>query len=204
MNLLKQRINDFNENPEIEFQKLEISVPATSAELEEIQNYFELPMPKELQDFYQQFGGILSEDEELNCIKIQSTAKLLYDLMQENKWQKCHSLGLIDFIKYSWGNDRHEFEDPDLIKKSEIDYFNENYKCFGLYRYDWGFEEAYYLYFDKNQQFGWVRYHQDEFDYLREEHLDGMLKESPANQGLENLLISVIDQVETNVLEEDN
>jgi hypothetical protein len=106
---------------------------------------------------------------------------------------------LIDCIKFSWGNDRPEFDDVEL---SKIDYLNENYKCFGLYRYDGGFEEAYYLYFDRNQKFGLVRYHQDDFDELWSVHLRNMLNKSPASESLDGLLISIIDRLETGISED--
>ena len=107
-------------------------------------------------------------------------------------------MGLIDAMKCTWGNDRPEFDD---FPQSKIDTINAHYKYVGFYRFDWGLEEAYYIYYDKNQQFGIVRYHQDEFDVLWDEHLTVMLTNSPANQTFEELMIQVLKHLAEGIFE---
>lgn len=113
-------------------------------------------------------------------------------------------MGLIDGIKHSWSNERPEFDD--VMPKSEIDYINTNYNCIGLYRFDGILDEAFYIYFDKDHRFGLVRYHQDEFDELWDEHLTFMLTESQAKMTLKELLIQILDHLEEGIIadEEEN
>jgi hypothetical protein len=205
MDKLKLRIEKFNstikeklEEFQYNFYHLKFSEPVSENEINEVQDFFEIPIPEELKILYKELGSIKNEAGESYAVEIEPVPYLLEKLKEENKWYKCHSLGLIDYIKFSWVNDRPEFNG---VEQSKIEHLNNHYKCFGLYRFNWGLEEAYYLYFDKNQKFGWVRYHQDCFDDLWAEHLDGMLESSPANKNFEDLMISVVDQLEVGILQ---
>lgn len=199
MELLKQRVEKFNAAIEEEYYQLTFGEPASNELINEIQNFYSIPIPLELRTFYG-LGAIKNDADENYSVWIQSATDLVKSINEENKWFRIHSSGIIDGIKFSWGNDRPEFDEVD---QKDIDILNENYKYVGLYRYDWGLEEAYYIYFDKNQKFGVIRYHQDGFEDLWEDHLNDMLNQSPANQSLEELLISIIDKLEKGILEDE-
>jgi hypothetical protein len=199
MELLKQSVEKFNTAIEEEYYHLKFGEPASNELINEIQNFYSIPIPIELKNFYE-LGAIKNDADEDYSVWIQSATDLIKSINEENKWFRIHSSGIIDGIKFSWGNDRPEFDE---VNQEDIDKLNENYKYVGLYRYDWGLEEAYYIYFDKNQKFGVIRYHQDGFEDLWEDHLDTMLNQSPANQSLEELLISMIDKLEKGILEDE-
>ena len=187
MDALKARITAFNKtidrifeemDPDWDpFYKIKQIESADTEQLNKLQTYFDTEMPPELATFYQQLGGLENHAADNFMLQIPSVSELLEQLNAEKNYEKRYSMGLIDGIKHSWSNDRPIF---DYIPKSEIDHINTDYKCMGLYRFDWQFEEAFYIYFDKNHQFGLVRYHQDEFDELWDEHLTPMLTQSPA------------------------
>jgi hypothetical protein len=155
-----------------------------------------MEVPVFLQAYYQQIGGLRNGAEDYH-LSIPSVSTLHEELKAERNFDKRYSMGLIDAIKHSWGNDRPEFQH---ISQVEIDYINANYKCIGFYRYDGQLEEAFYIYFDAQHQFGLARYHQDEFDELWEEHLTPMLTKSQADKSLEQLLIQVLDCLEEGIM----
>lgn len=210
MDALKARIKAFNEtidrlfgeDEDSEFRIEQIET-ANVEQLNQLQSFFDTKIPTELTAFYQQLGGLKNDADGSYHIQIPPVSEILEQLKAEKNYDKRHSIGLIDGIKHSWSNDRPEF---DGIPKSKIDSINTNYKCIGLYRFDWQFEEAFYIYFDKNHQFGLVRYHQDEFDELWDEHLTPMLTQSQAKQTLQELIIQIIDHLEEGIIadEEDD
>jgi len=203
MKLLKARIKEFNEvithqldEDFTDWFKIRNTEPASTEQLSKLSSFFETEMPTALQTFYQQTGGIWNQSEDYH-ISIPSVFILLEELKTEQNFDKRYSMGLIDAIKHSWGNDRPEFNH---ISQTKIDYINTNYKCIGLYRYDWQLEEAFYIYFDDNHQFGLVRYHQDEFDELWDEHLTPMLTKTQADKPFEQLLIEILDCLQEGIV----
>ncbi|GEM_PF-1385651 len=193
---LKTRINKFNSAINYDHYIIKIDGKASLQELEKIRSYFVLPLPTELEHFYKEYGSIHNDAGESYDIQIKSVSRHLINL--NDKYLQCHSLGLIDYIRYNWGNDRYEFDK--YASKEDIAYLNENYKCIGSYNKDWGLEESYYIYFDKNGNFGDVRYHQDEYDALWEEHLNEMLKRSPAKESLNDLIFRILDILEPEII----
>lgn len=210
MDLLKARVINFNkaidqifedDQDSSEFYRIEQGDTAHIDDINELQSFFGVKVPSSLLEFYQTFGSIENQCDESFHMKITSPFKLLKELKAEKHFDKRYSMGLIDAMKSTWGNDRPEFN---KCSQSEIEYINANYKYIGLYRYDWQLEEAFYIYFDQNHQFGLARYHQDEFDDLWESHLTPMLTKSQANQTLEQLLIHVLDCLEKGILEDND
>lgn len=197
---IKERIQQFNNNIKDEYYHLTCSGQASEKELKAIAPYFDFPIPLSLTWFYRETGSVTGDSEEF-VLNIEPVSYLLEKLQEKEKYYLCRSLGIIDYIRFSWGNDRPEFDE---IQKSKIDFLNNNYKSIGHYRYDWGLEEAYYLYVDKKGNFGEVRYHQDDFYNLWKENLNGMLKESPAKEELEGMLMRIINKLETGIKEKDD
>lgn len=204
MELLKNHVKKFNETIDHIFEededsefRIEQIETADVEQLNQLQSFFEAKMPPELITFYQQIGGLKNDAFDDFMLQIPSVSELLEQLNAEKNYKRRYSMGLIDGIKQSWSNDRPEFDD---IPKSEIDHINTNYKCIGLYRFDWQFEEAFYIYFDKNHQFGIVRYHQDEFDELWDEHLTSMLTQSQADKSLEQMIIQIINHLKEGII----
>lgn len=219
MDLLRARIKAFNktmdhifkdmdcisEYPDWKsFYKIKQMETANAEQLNKLQSFFDTEIPSELMAFYQQLGGLENYAADNFSLQIPSVPELLEQQSAEKKYKKRYSMGLIDGIKHSWSNERPEFDD--VMPKSEIDYINTNYNCIGLYRFDGILDEAFYIYFDKDHRFGLVRYHQDEFDELWDEHLTFMLTESQAKMTLKELLIQILDHLEEGIIadEEEN
>ncbi|SEJ21465.1 hypothetical protein SAMN05216327_107133 [Dyadobacter sp. SG02] len=151
------------------------------------------PLPLEIKDFYNSVGNIKSNSlNENNSIDVFSTSYLSETLESSDKWDKILSLGLLDMIKHSWGNDRYEI---DKLSAEVRDGINSAYICFGWFRTNDNLESANYLYFDRDGKFGSVFYHQDDFGDLLTEYIRPMLKESAASQSLEDLIVASMDTI---------
>ncbi|WP_151811053.1 hypothetical protein [Acinetobacter bereziniae] len=208
MDLLKARVKKFNEVikqafeddlDSSEFYRIEQENEVCIKDIQELLPFWGMNTPPSLLEFYSTLGSLGNQADDSFYLEIPSPPKLLKELNTDQHFDKRYSMGLVDAMKRTWANDRPEFNQ---CSKSEIDYINAHYKFIGLYRYNGQLEEAFYIYFDQNQKFGLVRYHQDEFDDLWEEHLTPMLKASQASQNLEQLLIQVIDHLEAGILED--
>ena len=189
---VQKKLHEFNELLGEPYAQLNIRTPAQENEINAVLKHFEMTAPADLIQFYREFGGITSYNGEYLSIDIDTPERILRSLQAENQWFKLRSLGLIDYIKFTWGNDRPEF---DFVPQEEIDFINKNYRCIGMYRYTWGLEEAHYLYFDCQGKFGEVRYHQDSFDALWSEHLDNMLEKSQATESLEEIIVRIVEKL---------
>ncbi|WP_293305474.1 hypothetical protein [Pedobacter sp. UBA5917] len=197
---IKERIELFNSKvgkyKEISFEA------ATPHEIVQLKDYFKIPLPANLETLYYHFGGLTPYNHELFALSIDNPKSLLESLAHHNQWYRCRSMGLVDYIRFCWINDRPELDEGNYLSSEQINYLNSNYKCFGLYRTDWGYEEAYYLYFDRNGNFGTVRYHQDDISALINDYLIPLTNKSLANETLEPMLRRIIDQLEAGILAE--
>jgi hypothetical protein len=164
---------------------------SSAEELKNLENAASVQFPEDLRQFYTSFGSLRCESvNENNSIQVFSPRSLLEKLNNPDSWSSTESLGLIDMIKLNWGNDRYEFDEE---LKSEIkEAVNNNYTCFGWYYTEDNLESAHYLYFDKAGKFGYVFYHQDDFEELVQDFLKPMFKSSPATMSLEELLLESI------------
>ena len=202
MENLKTKIKNFNQSfqkESNEYYRLKI-LDDDLPELKKILDVnFANVFPVALEKFYCQFGGIKTDfySPESFSINIPSLKTLMASLNQEGKYYKLVSIGIIDQIMFSWGNDRWEFDDEISVENRH--FLNENYKCFGWYRYDSGLEAANYLYFDKKGKFGEILYNQYYFEELRDDILRPMLSESPATEDLEDMLSRIIDKLESGI-----
>ncbi|MBT2564386.1 hypothetical protein J7E50_23500 [Pedobacter sp. ISL-68] len=196
---IENRITAFNQvaGP---YKQISFHDAATAAEMEQLKTYFEIPVPADLVSFYSQLGSLKPYDDELFALSIDSAQSLIESINHQNKWYRCQSLGIVDYIKFCWINDRQELEEDNYLNKAQLHYLNSNYKCFGLYRTNWGFEEADYLYFDSNGNFGTVRYHQDNISDFLDHYLIPLTHKSLATETFEAIMLRIIDQLQEGLL----
>ena len=203
MENLKTKIENFNEKYQEDFD--EYCLKIVDDDLEEskklIAGYFANVLHPELEKFYAELGGIKTGADFADnfSVTLPTLKTLMVDLSKEGKYNKLVSLGIIDQIMFSWGNDRYEFEEE--ISVENRDFLNENYLCFGWYRYDQGYESANYLYVDKSGKYGEIFYNQDDFGQLWRDFLKPMLTKSSATENLEDMLCRIIDKLESGINE---
>ncbi|KAA6432763.1 SMI1/KNR4 family protein [Dyadobacter flavalbus] len=174
---------------------------STEEEVLVLENRIGIKLPEVLKNLYTGFGSIKNRNwNENNCLDIYSVSYLMERLDDPDKWARTESLGIIDMIRLSWGNDRYELDEE--LSPAMKAYLNKHYICFGLYRTDDNLESANYLYFDMHGRFGSVFYHQDNFEDLLQNHLRPMLEESPATHTLEELLLEAFEIITELKMEE--
>jgi len=209
---LFERIVLFNKNVSTieyfgHFKKIGFSEPESHEWISRIEReLFKAPIPEELKTLYKELGYIMSYGYDLMAQENGSIFIQPFELLEDGEricfgnmpYYKIKSMGLIDYIAAT-----SEFFNQSWLPPDEIAYLNENYKCFGYCRFERILDEIYFFYFDQNHQFGWVRYHQDQFDALLDEHLTEMLQKSQANEGLEEFLIEAIDELELAIFNDD-
>lgn len=183
-----------------DFNMITAAGKAGDADLEHFEKSVGFALPDALKEFYKTFGGLENKDNpESYCLSIPSIHEL-ENKLQGKDWDRIHSLGLIDMIKFSWGNDREEFNEGAEFSKAQIEALNRDYKCFGWYRDDTVLESAYYLYFDQNGHFGKVFYDQDDFDDLKASLL--VLQNHKAEPDtLPNILKNALIQIKATLIE---
>ncbi|KAA0992963.1 SMI1/KNR4 family protein [Dyadobacter aurulentus] len=173
---------------------ISIEKKSSPEEISQLERAAGIRLPEALKLLYTGFGALQCDSmNENNSIHVFSPASLLAKLEDEDDWSRTPSLGLIDMIKLSWGNDRYEFEEELNNKIREA--VNTNYFCFGWYYTDDNQESAHYLYFDREEKFGYVFYHQDEFSELVSDFLKPMSAGSIATQTLEELLCESLQRI---------
>ena len=195
------RLKEFNDVVG-QYRQIAIKEKASPDQIAAIQQYFEIPIPEDLRSFYLDMGSLTPYNYETWSLEINEVPYLLEQLDNKNGFGWCRSLGLIDYIRFVWGNDREEFDEDNYLTGEQINLLNKNYKCFGLYRTDWGLEEAYYLYFDRDGKFGTIRYHQDCMNELVPQ-LISLLQKSAATENLEDLLLRILNVLENGILSEE-
>ena len=142
---------------------------------------WELPAP--LQVFYRAAGSFFGGPQ------LQDLA-----IPAPGDWEALASLGLADVVRWSWGNDRFEF-DPDQrggLTRDEVAALNRRYSAVGWRVVEDG-EGFDYLYFDSEGRFGRLFYHQDAFDELYQDELRPMLAESPARASFDEALAQLLE-----------
>lgn len=118
---------------------------STSEEIKQLQQKHNFIVPSALLEFYSNVGGLYNEKiTERNSISIQPENKVPLNVIIE---------AILDY----WGNDRYEFlPEEGNFTQEQLNYLNDNYKCFGIYLGSDGFEGAGFLYFDKKGFFNEV------------------------------------------------
>ena len=203
MENLKIKIQNFNKvfRKDFEHYCLKILDDDLEASKALMASRFANAFPQELKAFYEKLGGVKTDFDfaESFAVHIPTLKTLTTNLGKEGKYDTLVSMGLIDQIMFSWGNDRWEFEEE--IAVEHRNFLNENYRCFGFYRYDHGLNAAYYLYFDKAGKFGEIHYDQDSFEELWADTLKPMLLKSPATENLEAMLCRILARLEIGIRE---
>ncbi|QWP74621.1 hypothetical protein J5226_13030 [Lysobacter sp. K5869] len=175
--------------------------PAAEADLARLREREPRPLPAELEAFYRRFGGLHNHhNTESHCLELPAPAALAEGLERADEWQRIRSLGLVDVIVHSWGNDRYEFEPGEAFAQAELDALNAGYRCFGWYRTDTVSESAWYVYADAQERFGALYYDQDGFGHV-ERSLRAMLAASPARQSLEEVLCEGVERARQAMIE---
>ncbi len=138
-------------------------VSVSDKDIDRLEKQVGFTLPKDLRAFYKKIGQLVSFDSESFAYRFNPPEKLLVSFFGK---EITHNFGIVDFIIESWG-DRPEFENPedyeDSLTHEETNYLNENFKCIGTWSCGWGYEASYYLIFDKQGNYDYVYYHQDEF-----------------------------------------
>jgi hypothetical protein len=87
--MLKSRIEKFNstikegiDTSYQDFYLLRFTEPALKKEIDEIQEFYGMPIPKELLSLYQELGSIKNESDEMYSLEIAAISNLLKNLKQ--------------------------------------------------------------------------------------------------------------------------
>lgn len=157
--------------------------PATEAELARLQALCSVPLPPALLDFYRRGGGFAG-GARLQQAVIHAPAELLRAAeAPEGPWHALPSLGLVDMIRWAWGNDRFEFDPAsgEGLDQASIEALNARYAIVARRELDEG-EAFEFLFVDGDGGCGRLFYHQDAFDELLADDLQPMLR-SPRTGG---------------------
>ena len=205
MQRLQDAIDHYNANRarfwDDDYNTLTAPGPAAEDAIARLRALEPRPLPAELEEFYRRFGGLGNQDNtESHCMELPGPAALADGLAQADEWQRIRSLGLVDVIVHSWGNDRPEFEPGANFQQPELDALNARYRCFGWYRTDTVGESAWYVYADEAGRFGALYYDQDGFGSV-ERLLRAMLGASPARQSLEEVLCEGVERARQAMIE---
>lgn len=184
-----------------DYSALRAAGAAAEADLARLRALEPRPLPAQLEAFYRRFGGLHNHDNtESHCLELPTPAALAEGLERTDEWRRIRSLGLVDVIAYSWGNDRPELEPGEAFAQAELDALNAAYRCYGWYRTDTVAESAWYVYADAQERFGALYYDQDGFAGLARA-LRAMLAASPARQSLEEVLCEGVQRARAAMVE---
>ncbi len=168
--------------------------PASDALLQALQRLSAVPFPKPLLAFYRTLGGFRGGDR-LQGLILHAADNLATNSVPnpEQPWDNVPSMGLVDMILWSWGNDRFEFkpESREGLNAAQVATLNRDYSIVGwrpIYDGE-GFE---YFYFDRDGRFGILRYHQDAFDEIYTEALQPMLLKSEATLTFDEAMAALL------------
>jgi len=202
---LYNKIEAFNNSiKDVEFNdyySLVASEIATDKEIAELESIAKVSFPTDLVEFYKTIGSIKNEADECYAVRLEPVSVFIekIETIKYFSGTPCahlRSLGLIEFIADTWA-----YDFIDYFSKEDVDFFNENYTCFGFVRFGSGVGRTNYLYFDKQNNFGYVHYNQECFYDLWSDHLTEMKIKSPAKYSFEELVIAALNDVEVALLE---
>lgn len=148
-----------------------------------------------LASFYRTIGGIGHRMGSENwTIEVYTPAGMLDDLGPQALGPSRSSLGLVDLIRWRWGNSRPEFDPGVNLSQRDISTLNTGYLGFGWWSHDWGFEASYYLFTDPKGRASRVYYHQDEGEIF--DQLQALLNGEAKWQTLEDELVATVHAVQ--------
>lgn len=156
-------------------QPAKISGPADPADIDRLRTLSPLPLPDELLQFYRSAGGF-DGGRPFSGTHVPSPTELLTMHRSKRPYERIRSIGLVDMIRASWGNDRFEFEagSGEGLSEQQITALNSAYAVAGWRPREDG-EAFEYLYFDAAGRFDILHYHQDDFETLYEDDLVPMV-----------------------------
>ena len=169
---------------------------ATAHDIEAMEGLLSMPVPPDLQTFFQTVGGLSRVP-----LKLFSAPELLRFLQNNSPLagtpasDAASSMGLLDLIKLNWGNDRFELDAINgIVEQADIDLLNARYACVGWFTAagDDESESATYVYFDRSGNYGTLFYHQDDFEELWDASLQPMLTSSPAQLKFADIAIGAL------------
>ena len=172
--------------------------PASQDAIEALRPLSRPGLPEDLVRFYRESGSFEGGHYLKNMVVYAPetlVAKSKRD--PERRWDHAASMGLVDMIRWSWANDRFEFDPKSRegLSEDEVIALNRDYSIVGWYVVDEG--EGYeYLYFDGQGRFGTLYYHQDAFDELYREHLKPMLGGRPAPDSFDAAMLQLLKGAE--------
>ena len=151
--------------------------PASEQSIDALRSMSGPTLPDSLLSFYRSVGSIRGGDR-LKGLTLHSPEVLLSKRVSnpQQPWDCVPSIGLVDMIRWSWGNDRFEFDPAsgDGLTQVEVDALNAQYSVIGWYDVFEG-EGHEYLIFDRSGAFATLHYHQDAFDELYADSLRPMM-----------------------------
>lgn len=171
-----------------------LAPPAAEADLARLQTICPIPLPMAWLHFYRAVGGFHGGVRLQNAV-IHAPADLLRAVERPaNSSESLRTLGLVDMVRWSWGNDRFEFDPAsgEGLESADVDALNARYAIFG-WRVVEG-EAFEYLYADHAGGCGRLFYHQDAFDELFADDLHPMLTNArPAPETFDQALRGFIE-----------
>ena len=184
---------------------VKLGTPASEQSIEALRKMSGPTLPDSLLHFYRSVGSIHGGDQ-LKGLVLHSpeTVVLKRAPNPESPWDSVASMGLVDMIRWSWGNDRFEFDPAsgDGLTQKEVDELNAQYSVIGWYTVLEG-EGCEYLIFDRRGAFATLFYHQDAFDELYADALRPMLGGELSESGsFDQTLVKLLVNAEADEWEE--
>ncbi len=184
---------------------VKLGAPASEQSIEALQKMSGPTLPDSLLHFYRTIGSIHGGNQ-LKGLVLHSPETLVMKSAPNpaQRWDCVASMGLVDMIRWSWGNDRFEFDPAsgDGLTQVEVDSLNAQYSVIGWYTVLEG-EGHEYLLFDRHGAFATLFYHQDAFDELYADSLRPMLGGDLSEAGaFDEALVKLLVKAEADEWEE--
>jgi hypothetical protein len=181
--------------------------PASTEQITKLETLLHRELPPDLRFFYLTYGGLgrtkltsipiesAIPDEHPGCYGptiIPSPTQLLQNLQAQQRYMRLDSMGIVDWLRYQWDNDRPEFDEeaPDVLAQLDDQYLGFGFRRFGL-------DSARHIYMDRQGRCGLVDYHQDNYADLWDLYLRPMLKSSPAKMDIQDALEALLTNHES-------
>ena len=182
-----------------------LGVPASPPSIDALRKLSAPELPETLLNFYRTVGSIKGGDR-LKGLVLHSPDTLILKSSPNptSPWDCVPSMGLVDIIRWSWGNDRFEFDPAsgDGLTQAEVEHLNARYSAVGWYDVLEG-EGREYLIFDRSGAFATLFYHQDAFDELYADSLLPMLSgEMSVATSFDEALVTLLTKAEADEWEE--
>lgn len=156
---------------------VKLGPPSSEQSIDALRKLSGPTLPESLLDFYRTVG-LIHGGNRLKGLMLHSPVTLVLKSApnRENPWDCVPSMGVVDMIRWSWGNDRFEFDPASGggLTQVEVDALNAQFSVVGWFTLFEG-EGYVYLLFDGNGTFTTLHYHQDAFDELYADSLQPML-----------------------------